>query len=147
MTYSKNALTIVLTIIVIGLVATIICLCVMPQPGKKFTEFYLLNQRGKATEYPDEVIVGQPASVIAGVINHEGKPVTYTIQIMSGGAIIKSVHTDILQDKQKWENRIDLSLDTLGDRQRVEFYLYIDNEAVPHIKDPLVLMIDVVNPK
>jgi uncharacterized membrane protein len=143
----KNALTVILILIIIGLVSAIVYLSVIPQPGERFTEFYLLSLQGKASGYPDKVTAGQPVSLIVGIVNHEGKPVTYTVQVELAGAIIKTMRTEILQDKQKWENRTDFGLDKVGNKQRVEFYLYTENETVPHIKDPLVLLIDVTNTK
>jgi uncharacterized membrane protein len=144
---SKRALFYVLITIVTVLIASIVYLSFMPRPGDKFTEFYLLNDHRQASAYPDGIAAGQPATVILGIINNESKPASYNVQVVSGGAIIKTIKTDILQDKQRWENSIDFTLNTAGDGQKVEFYLYKDNEKEPRIKDPLVLVINVINPK
>jgi uncharacterized membrane protein len=143
----NKAITVVLLIIIVSLISAIIYLSVTPQPGDRFTEFYILNSQGKAADYPDRISAGEAATIILGVINHEGRATVYNTQIITGGAIIKSVETGILSNNQKWENKVDFKLNTVGGKQRVEFYLYTDNKTTPHIKDPLVLIVDVIQPK
>ncbi len=144
---SNKTVFYVLILIIIGLIAAIVFLSITPQPGDKFTEFYLLNTDGKASGYPGEIAAGQPASVIVGIINHEGTPVTYKIQIQANGAIINSIETGTVSNDQKWEHRVDFSIDSAGDNQTVEFYLYMNKEASPHIKNPLTLVTNVIIPK
>lgn len=143
----NKALTVILLVIIIGLIAAIVYLAVTPQPGDRFTEFYILNRDGKASDYPNKMVAGQPAALIIGIVNHEGRAASYRVQVRSGGAIIKTIQTDILQDKQKWENVTDISMNTAGEKQKVEFYLFINDETIPHIKDPLVLFVDVTGAK
>ena len=54
----------------------------VPQTGEQFTELYLLDEDENGTlvadDYP-ELAAGEPASVSAGVENHEGQQVTYTL--------------------------------------------------------------------
>ena len=147
MTKSNKAVFYVLVLVIIGLTAAIVYLSVTPPPGDKFTEFYLLNRDGKASGYPKEITAGQPAGVTAGIINHEGTPAAYTIQIKANGAIIDSIETGTVVNGQKWERRVDFSINNAGDNQAVEFYLYMNNDALPHIKDPLVLVMNVIIPK
>ncbi|MCX6006178.1 MAG: DUF1616 domain-containing protein [Chloroflexi bacterium] len=147
MTKSNKAVFYILILVIIGLIAAIVFLSVTPQPMDKFTEFYLLNQDGKASGYPAEIVAGQPASLITGIINHEGAPVTYRIQIQANGAIINSIETGTVLNDQKWEHQVDFSINSTGDNQTVKFYLYMNKEALPHIKDPLTLVTNVISPK
>ena len=124
-------------------VAAIVYLVVTTQPSESFSEFYLLDQEGRAAGYPSQAVAGQPVSVIMGVVNHEGKPCDYTIQIKQNDAIIKSITVGKLNDGQKWEQPVELTLNHVGDLQKVNFYLFMDNGAAPRIKDPLVLIIKV----
>ncbi len=41
--------------------------------SESFTEFYVLGPGGKAEGYPSEAKVGENATVILGVVNHEGR--------------------------------------------------------------------------
>ena len=122
----------------------IIYLSITPSANDKFTEFYILNDNGKAADYPFEVKAGEPVTVVLGVINHEYRPVNYKIQIKQNGDIIKTVSVGTLQDKQKWEEKVDFTVEGLGKSQS-EFYLFIDNGEEPHIKDPLILKLNINN--
>ncbi|WP_456367511.1 DUF1616 domain-containing protein [Thermococcus sp.] len=52
-----------------------------PKPGEKLTEFYILGPEGKASNYPTNLRVGQKGIVVIGIVNHEGRNVTYYVQI------------------------------------------------------------------
>lgn len=122
----------------------IIYLSVTPSANDKFTEFYILNENGKASDYPFEVTSGQPVTVVLGVINHEYQPADYKIQIKRNGDIIKTVIVGPLQDKQKWEEKVDFTVQATGTSQ-AEFYLFKDSGRQPHIMDPLTLKLDISN--
>ena len=120
----------------------IIYLSVTPSANDKFTEFYILNESGKASDYPFDVKAGQPVSVVLGVVNHEYRTADYKIQIRQNGAIIKSIIVGPLPDKQKWEEKVDFTVEGSG-RSQPEFYLFKDNGEEPHIKDPLTLKLNI----
>ena len=121
----------------------IIYLAVTPQPSQRFSEFYLLGKQGTATDYPSQAAAGQPVNIIVGIVNREGILSDYTVQIKENDAIIKSITVGKLKDGQKWEQPVEFTLNNAGDSRRVNFYLYKDGGAVPHIKDPLVLIMKV----
>jgi len=135
-----SALLIVAILICAGL---IIFLAVTPQPSERFSEFYLLGKQGKAEGYPSQAAAGQPVSVIAGIVNHEGSPADYTIQIRENDDIIKSISVGKLNDGQKWEQPVEFTLNRAGEGRRVNFFLYRDNAPLPSIKDPLVLIMKI----
>ena len=120
----------------------IICLSITPSSNDKFTEFYILNENGKASDYPFVVKAGEPVTVVLGLINHEYQPVNYKILIKQNGAIIKTVTTGLLPDKQKWEEKVDFTIEGSGKSQS-EFYLFTDDDKEPHIKDPLILKLNI----
>jgi uncharacterized membrane protein len=139
----NRILLIALLAAILVCIGAIIYLSLTPQPSDKFTEFYLLNQDGKASDYPREIKAGQPVTVILGVVNHETNPATYKVQIMVNGATINTLETGNLLNNQKLERKIDITLNNAGANQRVEFYLFMNNQENPHIKDPLVLIVNV----
>jgi len=122
----------------------IIYLSLIPSSNDKFTEFYILNKDGKASGYPFEVKSGEPVTVVIGVINHEYQPADYKIQIRQNGAIIKTVVVGPLQDKQKWEEKVDFTVEGPGQSQS-EFSLFKDGGTEPHIRDPLTLKLNIKN--
>jgi len=76
-----RALTVILVIAILVVLASLIYVIVLPKTGEQFTEFYLLGPTGKAEGYPHNLTIQENATVIIGVANHEQKPMTYTIEI------------------------------------------------------------------
>ena len=121
MTTSNKILSAVLIAAILICTGLIIYLAVTPQPSQRFSEFYILNRDGKASDYPSQAAAGQPVSVIVGIVNHEGGPSDYTVQIRENDAIIKSITVGTLKDGQKWEQPVEFSLNNAGDRPESEF--------------------------
>jgi uncharacterized membrane protein len=142
----NKALFISLVVAILATLGGIVYLKTTPPPGKKFTEFYLLGSQGKAEDYPQQVILGANVDVIIGVVNHEYQPASYLLEITINGARNKEVDIGTLANEQKWEQEVSFVTQTPGDRQKVEFWLYKDNEVEPYPKDPLRLYIDVRQP-
>jgi len=143
MTTSNKIISAILIIGILICTGLIIYLAVGTQPSQRFSEFYLLGKQGTATDYPSQVAAGQRVQVTVGIVNREGRLSEYTVQIKENDAIIKSITVGTLNDGQKWQQPVEFSLNGAGDARRVCFYLYKDGGAVPHIKDPLVLIMKV----
>jgi uncharacterized membrane protein len=144
MTTSNKIISAILIAAILICTGLIIYLAVTPQPSQRFSEFYVLGKQGKAADYSNQTAAGQPVSVIVGIVNREGSPADYTVQIKENDDIIKSITVGKLKDGQKWEQPAEFTLNNAGDGRRVNFFLYKDGEAVPHIKDPLVLIMKVM---
>jgi len=54
---------------------------ISPKAFEKSTEFYLLGENGKAEDYPQNLSLGENASVIIGIINNEHQTINYTVEI------------------------------------------------------------------
>lgn len=52
--------------------------------GGSFSELYLLNESGVAADYPDELAVGETATVLVGVGNSRGSPVSHAVAVTLG---------------------------------------------------------------
>lgn len=74
-------LTVILVISIASSVIALIYVVAVPRQGESFTEFYILGPGGNATGYPRDLTVGQGASVIIGIANHEHRTVTYTVEL------------------------------------------------------------------
>jgi len=77
-----RALSFILIAAIIAAVGTTVYVIVVPKEGEKFTEFYILGREGKAADYPTELVLFQPESVIIGIGNHEYRNVTYFVEIL-----------------------------------------------------------------
>jgi len=132
--------------LVVAIVAALGCLGYVianPRQGEKFTEFYILGPEGKAENYPRQVMVGEEARVILGIVNHEHQPTSYRLEIKTNGVKNKEIGTGILAHEEKWEQVVGFTPEEVGVKQKVEFWLYKDEEGQPCFEDPLHLYIDV----
>lgn len=64
-----KTLSVILIIALIAAVAITIYIVVFPQPGEKFTEFYILGPNGKAGDYPSNLTVSESGNMIIGIVN------------------------------------------------------------------------------
>src|SRR4030042_29603 len=145
-----SKLNIVLFIfLVVAIVVTsgfIIYLVVTPQQAEKFIESKILNTDGKAQDYPKQVIVGKPAEILIGVVNHEYQPADYKVEIQMDSMEVGKANVGTLAHQQKWEEKVSFIPRAVGQGQRVYFILFKDGETEPYLKEPLRLYVDVVSP-
>jgi len=123
-----KALTVILALAVLAAVGTLIYVISTPKVGEKFTEFYILGMSGKAADYPRALTIGQQASVIVSLVNHEAGEMAYRVEVVVGGVKAKDIAPPALADKQKWEQEVSFSPSKTGDNQKVEFLLYKGSE-------------------
>jgi len=136
----------VLTITVVGAIlaglGTLGYAIAIPREGETFTEFYLLGQEGKAADYPTALKVGEEGKVVLGVVNHEGKEVSYRVEVVLGSKSSAEAGPVVLVDEQKWEGEVSFVPEVAGENQKVEFLLYKDGEIEPCL-EPLHLWVNV----
>jgi uncharacterized membrane protein len=136
-------LTAILIAAILVSVGIIIYINATPNPRDKFTEFYILNSDGRAANYPGHVKVDEPVELLVGVVNHEMAATSYHVRITSGNNQVKSIEVGTLPNGGKWEQKISFMPLKSGPGQKYEFFLYSGGSNQPHIKSPLVLILDV----
>ena len=141
-----KALSIFLVVAIAIVLGCIAYITATPQKNEEFTEFYILNAEGKAQNYPKQAIVGEPVEIFIGIVNHEHKPTSYRIEIKINGIEAGEVNIDTLTNEEKWERKISFTPQSVGEKQKVDFYLFKDSENAPYLKEPLRLSLDVVSP-
>jgi len=115
----------------------------IPKEGERFTEFYILSVDGKAENNPRQVAQGETVELITGIVNHEHEVTSYLIDIDIDGSQVKQIRSKALAHGQKWEEIVSFIPQKAGKGQKVEFWLYKNNETEPYFKDSLYLYIDV----
>jgi uncharacterized membrane protein len=75
-----RVLSLVLLIAIVAAVATTVFVIVIPKEGERFTEFFILGDKGKAADYPSQLVAGENASLFIGIGNHEYRNITYTVE-------------------------------------------------------------------
>ena len=73
-------LSVLLLIAIVAAVVTTIYVIVVPKEGEKFTEFFILGEKGKAADYPSRLFIGDNATLFIGIGNHEYRNLTYTVE-------------------------------------------------------------------
>jgi len=76
-----RALTVILVISIASSLIALAYVIVVPKQGEEFTEFYILGPGGEAADYPTNLTVGEEASLIVGVANHEYRTVYYGVEL------------------------------------------------------------------
>lgn len=138
-----RALSISLVVVIVAALGCLGYVIATPKPGEKFTEFYILNIEGKAENYPQQVILGEPVDIVIGVVNREYQPASYRVGITIDGVENSQVDIGTLAHEEKREKRVSFIPQVAGEKRKVEFHLYKNGEDEPYFEDPLHLYIDV----
>jgi uncharacterized membrane protein len=119
-----RVLTVVIILAILGSVGTLFSFIANRQTDEKFTEFYILNKNGLASDYPKQLKTGEEAEVIVGIINRESEITSYRIEVKIENAVIRNEGPIVLQPDEKYEQNIGFTFDNPGVKQKVEFILY-----------------------
>ncbi|WP_224447654.1 DUF1616 domain-containing protein [Haloprofundus salilacus] len=113
--------------------------------GDQYTELYVLNDsadgQSMASTYPDELVVGEPTRLLAGVENHEGttQPYTLVVQLQRVDAGSDSASEPVVSETQlvgqfdrsvdpgeRWQisHRVVPDQRVSGERVRLTYLLY-----------------------
>lgn len=76
-----KVVTVALSLSVVSAATVLLYFITVAEPGKEFTEFYILGPGGNASRYPTTLKVSEPGTVILGIANHEAASLSYTIRI------------------------------------------------------------------
>lgn len=128
---TDKILTLILILSIIASLFTLVYVIVTPKQGEKFTEFYLLGPKGKAADYPREVIQGTPINLIIGVVNHEYSDVNYTllVQVKNDTFLERKI---LLSNNETWEKPVSFSINRTGSNMKLEFLLYREGNGIPY---------------
>lgn len=140
--FVDKVLTIVLMVVILGATGTVIYAIATPRGGERSTEFYITGLEGEAIDYPSDLKVGEKGKVIVRVTNYEKVEASYRVEVRIDGMKNNEVGPIVLGNEQKWEEIISFTADRAGDNQKVEFFLYKNEETAPYL-NPLHLWVNV----
>jgi len=138
-----RAITVVLAVSVLAAMVAAGYAIATPKVGERFTEFYILDAYGEATDYPRRVTAGHEVEVTVGIINREGETTSYQLVITLDGVRQIELGPIVLAEDEVWEQLAGFTPDKPGENQEVEFFLYAEGKAEPYL-EPLRLWIDVI---
>lgn len=96
-----------------------------------YTEFYILGPEGKADNYPTDYVLGENGTVIVGIVNHEQKPVNYTMEIRLEDTSLPlppDKEYISLEDNETWEKAVTITPLFEGTHMALDFSLYKEGE-------------------
>lgn len=134
-------LSITLTLAIVGALGMLGWSLASPKVGERFTEFYIEGLEGKATDYPQELALGEEGKVIVGIINREQETVTYRVEVAIDGVKNNEIGPVALDHDGKWEEVISFTPVRTGENQKVEFLLY--KQGQNEVYQKLHLWVDV----
>jgi len=70
----------VLVIVAIVAIITTAVVIAFPKEGERFSEFYILGEKQRSSDFPEMIMTGEPYQMYIGIGNQEHRNVTYTIE-------------------------------------------------------------------
>jgi uncharacterized membrane protein len=130
MNYDKTFSSILIILLVVAVSATIYII-VNPNPGEKFTEFYILGVDDKAGNYPTNLSMNEVGNVTIGIVNHEHVTTDYSMVTTLNGTTLSSENFTLANNETKMINYSFKATDQ-GNNQKLVFKLYKlpDNNTV-----------------
>src|ERR1035437_2580357 len=140
-----KALTVFMIFSILLSVTTLVYIILIPKEGEHFTEFYILGPEGKADNYTRKYVVGEKGTVIVGIINHEYRPMNYTMDIK-----LKNKSLPLPENQKKislanneiWKEPVTFTPSSEGKNMKLEFLLLNETNRTMPYRD-LHLWIDV----
>jgi len=127
--FADKILSVILIVAVVGAIGTLVYVIATPKTGEIFTEFYILGQESEAAGYPNELVVGEEAKVIVGIVNREHETVSYRVEVTIDGAILYETDKIVLGHEDSWERQVSFAPVQSGDNQKVELLLYKQGQS------------------
>ena len=109
-----------------------------------YTEFYLGTRDGPQ-QMPRAFTAGQQATIGFGIVNHEGRPVTYWVRVAIGDQELARTAPVSLDHLGLSEQTVRFTPTRAGANQKLEFQLYVAGKADPYLS-PLYVWVDVNAP-
>ncbi|MBA2858839.1 putative membrane protein [Methanococcus maripaludis] len=154
----NKVLTGFLLLILIISIMGVVYIIKHPKQSEYFSEFYILGKNGMAYDYPTELYSGESGNLTIGIVNHEGRNVTYhgeTWLIKSNNTNYSTINAEnaVMLDNYSvrlepkplivegdWESQFQknysFSINNSGDYQ-MWFFLFKDNVSNKNISKKL----------
>jgi uncharacterized membrane protein len=133
-----RVLTVILVLSILLSVTTLVYVVITPKEGEHFTEFYILGPEGMADNYPTNYTLGESGKVIVGVVNHEYRPVNYTMEIRLENRSLplpEDMRQVTLAHNETWEEPLTLEPPVKGKDMKLEFLLFNETDKEMPYRD------------
>ena len=120
---------VLLVVSTLGLLGFIIS---WPAASEPFTEFYILDEKDAIVDYPTEFELGDMERVTVGIVNHENQSVPYRVEMRLADTVIGELGPAMLEHEQEWQQEMIITPAEVGEKQKLDFLLFKDDEAEPY---------------
>lgn len=100
----------------------VVAFTLVPTGGQDTTEFYVLGPDGTASEYPENVSVGETVTLRVGIENNEVSQQTYTLVTQTNETALVSRTVEVNRG-ERWEDSVSFAFESSG-RKRLQLQLY-----------------------
>lgn len=124
----RGALAVALVLTLASLALVVLA----PDQGERLTEFYLLGPDGLAQDYPRTATVGQTVSLTLGIVNWEGAPTTYRVEVLTNGQPSGRAGPVQVAPGAQRELPVSFAPRQAGNDVEVTFWLYRGSDKTPY---------------
>jgi len=103
-------------------------IAILPRPGERFIEFYMLGSEGLAESFPRQKAAGQPLAVTIGLHNQEGVAGSYRAEARDDEGVIGGAGPFFLKAGEQIEAPLTFTPQQTGDDVLVTISLYRDDQ-------------------
>jgi uncharacterized membrane protein len=115
--------------------------------GEPLTEFALYNPIGKPEFFPRQVVVNEPIEIQLSVVNNEGAPATFGLEVTGSARLIEPISPIRLVDGETWSEKIRFAVTQVGTHLPVQFDLVrLDSSGNADPYRELLLWVDGMEP-
>ena len=133
---TDKVLAFILVLFILASVGSLAYIIGNPKEGEPFTEFYILGSNKTTKDYPTEFLLGEKGTVNVGIINHEYRPVDYTMEVKLENkslSLPESQKKISLGHNMSWEKPITITPPFEGKNMKLEFLLFNETEkTIPY---------------
>jgi uncharacterized membrane protein len=137
----KKAPAVLLGLAALAVVGSLSYVIVVPKSQEYFTEFYI-SQPENSSDYPVKLVAGVEQKMPVTIVNRERRAMDYLIEVKINGITKGRTGPLALAQGQQYEGEIGFTPEAPGERQLVEFVLYVEGVSGPYV-EPLRLWVDV----
>jgi uncharacterized membrane protein len=125
-----RVLAVFLVFMILASVGSLAYIIGAPKEREHFTEFYILEANKTAGNYPTDFVKGENGTVIVGIVNHEYRPVDYTMEVRLENKSLPLPENQKqirLEHNMSWEEPVTFTPPFEGNNMKLDFLLF--NEA------------------
>ncbi len=133
-----RVLAVFLVFMILASVGSLAYIIGAPKEREHFTEFYILEANKTAGNYPTEFVKGENGTVIVGIVNHEYRPVDYTMEVRLENKSLPLPENQKqirLEHNMSWEEPVTFTPPFEENNMKLDFLLFNETDKTVPYRD------------